>query len=135
MRSAPVENPEGEESSTRWGTRQPVPTSPTRDERVEELTEEDPQAGQGAGRVEELPMDQPQPVPGEGGEGTSAQGAGPEPQNLPPLPATQGQAGPSAADIMTEVVETPLMITEKGEQQEQDREMAAPAGNHPEVPD
>ena len=147
MRSAPVEHPEGEESSARWGTHRQDPTPPPRDERVEELAAEGPQEGQRSeraegppregqemGRVEEIPMDQPQPGPSEGGEATTAQAAGPDQPSQPAPPATQGQARPCAADFM-QVVETPLMITERGERPGQDRAMAAPGGNQPEVPD
>ena len=160
MRSAPVEHPEGEEITSRWGTHHPDPTSPPRDGRVEELaeasTEEEqgsgcvegppqeqrgpgrvegpPQEGPATGRVEEIPMDQPQPGPSEGGEATPAQATGPEQPGQRPSPATQGQARPCAADFM-QVVETPLMRTERGERPGQDRAMAAPGGNQPEVPD
>ena len=160
MNSAPVENPEGEESASSWAPPRQDPTLPPRDERVEELAEEGqqegprleraevplqevqgserdegpPREGQEMGRVEEIPMDQPQPGPSEGDEGTPALAAVPEQPSQPPSPATQGQARPCAVDFM-QVVETPLMITERGERPGQDRAMAAPGGNQPEVPD
>jgi hypothetical protein len=93
-----------------------------------------PREGQEIGRVEEIPMDQPQPGPSEGNEGNPAQAAIPEQPSQPPSSATQGQARPCAADYM-QVGETPLMITERGERPGQDRAMAAPGGNQPEVPD
>ena len=119
------------ESLTYWsrGTREPV-------ERAQE-----PREGPEGRDIQEPPADGARATTEEGEVETQAPPQGDTldpPQDQPtltPPPATQGQARPTAADFMAQAADTPLMITERGEGQEQGRAMAAPAGNQPEVPE
>ena len=141
VRSAPVEEPEVDDRIDWWDTRQPRPTPPAGEERIEDRVEDEPRGGPEGRGTHEPPADGVRATTEEGVAETQAPPQGDTldlPQDQPtltPPPATQGQARPSAADFMAQAADTPSMITEGGEEQEQDRAMAAPAGNQPEVPE
>ena len=124
LRTAPVENADfdqiyepREEPSTSSGP-------PTTDGRVEELEIDESQ--------EEPPTQEVQ-APTAPGEPTRESGPGPI---TPAAPAEGGgQARPSAADFMIEVVETPLMITENGERQAWSSTDMSTGRDKPEVTD
>ena len=120
-------------------------------DRVEELQDEEQQVSSGPPGAAPPPQQESSPAMthprGSGqaqppAEDLRAGGGSPAPP--PPLqdptPTTtplrgSGQARPSAADFMIEVVETPLMITERGERQAQGPAWGATVGNPTEVPD